>query len=82
MLFLLQDAADGVEAARGENSQGLAGGGGGGRDEGARLFPLAEQQTYMKLTMSRMVEMLFCPAPAECSPSFMYWAPGNQTGFH
>lgn len=27
--FLLQDAADGVEAARGENSQGLAGGGGG-----------------------------------------------------
>lgn len=45
--FLLQDAADGVEAARGENSQGLAGGGGGrgegGRDEGARLFPLAEQ---------------------------------------
>lgn len=35
-------------------------------------FPLTEQQTYMKLTMSRMVEMLFCPAPAECSPSLMY----------
>lgn len=60
----------------------MVGGGGGVRGRGSLsikeevkelgCFPLTEQHTYMKLTMSRMVEMLFCPAPAECSPSLMY----------
>lgn len=51
--------------------------------KGQGLFsPCGGEQTYMKLTMSRMVEMLFCPAPAACSPSLMYWAPGKQTSFH
>lgn len=63
---------------RGENSQeGGREGDGGWQIIKAKMkelgcFPLTEKQTYMKLTMSRMVEMPFCPPPAECSPSLMY----------
>lgn len=38
--------------------------------------------TYMKLTMRRMVDMLLCPPPRDRSPSFINWEPKGHNSVH